>query len=336
LKVSETIRIFDQDKMSKYYILFLSFAILSCAEKNSSAKGDGHNPTLSASHASIIILGTIQDAGSPQIACKKECCANLFDHPNNDRKVSSLGLVDGQNHKTYLFDATPDMVTQLKMLTQYEKGSDQELPDGIFLTHAHIGHYTGLMYLGKEAMDAKNVPLYVMPRMKDFLSTNGPWDQLITRNNVMLHELENEKSIQLSESITVTPILVPHRDEYSETVGYRITGPTKSALFIADIDKWDKWDKDILEEIEKVDYAFLDATFYSGKELNNRDISQIPHPFMIESLAQFKDLTAAEKSKIVFIHFNHTNPVLEVTSEESKAVLKQGFRIGKVNDQFSL
>ena len=82
-----------------------------------------------------------------------------------------------------------------------------------------------------------------------------------------------KKTVALSESITVTPILVPHRDEYSETVGYRIKEPTKNALFIPDIDKWDK---NIIEEIKQVDYAFLDATFYSGPELNNRDMSDIP------------------------------------------------------------
>jgi len=29
---------------------------------------------------------------------------------------------------------------------------------GIFLTHRHIGHYAGLMYLGKEVIGAKDLP----------------------------------------------------------------------------------------------------------------------------------------------------------------------------------
>ena len=285
---------------------------------------------------SLVILGTIQDAGSPQIGCKKECCKDLFEKPDVTRQVVSLGLVDAENNKTYLFDASPDMGKQMKKLTRLEQNSDKELVDGIFLTHAHIGHYTGLMFLGKEAMDAKNTPLYVMPKMKEFLLSNGPWNQLITRKNVVLYELENEKPVQLSDKITVIPILVPHRDEFSETVGYRITGPNKSALYIPDIDKWEKWDKDIIVEIKKVDYAFLDATFYSGKELNNRDISEIPHPFIIESIEKFKNLPEKEKSKIVFIHFNHTNPVINNDSEETKIVIKHGFRIGRIDEVFEL
>ena len=148
--------------------------------------------------------------------------------------------------------------------------------------------------------------------------------------------MENEKAIQLSEEIQVTPFLVPHRDEYSETVGYRIQGPNKGALFIPDIDKWNKWNKNILEEIKKVDYAFLDATFFSGKEINNRDIAEIPHPFIIESLEKFKELDKHEKSKVIFIHFNHTNPVIDPNSNEAKMVIDQGFKIGKKDDVFEL
>ena len=107
-------------------------------------------------------------------------------------------------------------------------------------------------------------------------------------------------------------------------------------MFIPDIDKWDKWNKNIVEEIKKVDYAFLDATFYSGKEINNRDISQIPHPFIIESIEKFNELNEQERNKVIFIHFNHTNPVIDPKSDEAKNVLSRGFRIGKINDIFEL
>jgi len=324
--------------MNKYYILFFTLLILSCSEKKPSEKISKEKTVVNSTnnHPSIVILGTIQDAGSPQIACNKQCCTALFENPDHTRLVTSIGLIDNQNDKTYLFEATPDIGAQMKMLAKFKKQKEEENVDGIFLTHAHIGHYTGLMFLGKEAMDAKNTPVYVMPRMKDFLSNNGPWGQLITRNNIALKELTNEKSIAISKTIKVTPFIVPHRDEYSETVGYQIEGPNKSALFIPDIDKWEKWDKDIIDEIKKVDYAFFDATFYSGKEINNRDIGQIPHPFIIESLEKFKELSKQEKGKIVFIHFNHTNPVIDVNSMEAKHILKQGYNIGKINDMYEL
>lgn len=224
----------------------------------------------------------------------------------------------------------------MKALKEFGVQSEKELADGIFLTHAHMGHYTGLMYLGKEATNSKNIPVYAMPRMKTFLENDGPWSQLVTLNNIEIKLLENETPLKLSAEIEVTPVLVPHRDEYSETIGYNIKGPNKSALFIPDIDKWDKWDKNIVEEIKKVDYAFLDATFYSGEEISARDISEIPHPFVIESLERFKDLSPNEKSKIIFIHFNHTNPLIDSNSTEVKNVLQQGFRVGQIGEVFEL
>ncbi len=324
--------------MRKYHVFFFIIFIFSCADKKPSIKTsvDEIKKEQNIDNTSIVILGTIQDAGSPQIGCDKECCRNLFENPDKSRQIISLGLIDTPNNKSYLFEATPDIARQMKMLTNYEKQTEKEIADGIFLTHAHIGHYTGLMFLGKEAMNAENTHVYVMPRMKEYLINNGPWSQLVTNKNVVLNELENEKAIHLSDDIQVIPFLVPHRDEYSETVGYRIIGPNKSALFIPDIDKWDKWGKNILEEIKKVDYAFLDATFYSGKEINNRDITQIPHPFIIESLEKFNELDKKDKNKVIFIHFNHTNPVINPDSEESQSVIEQGFRIGRINDVFEL
>jgi pyrroloquinoline quinone biosynthesis protein B len=284
---------------------------------------------------SVVILGTFQDAGSPHIACKKECCEDLFENPDPLRKVVSLGIIDPQNQKTFLFEATPDISSQVKQLKLFS-ALEKELPDGIFLTHAHIGHYTGLMYLGKEATNAANIPVFAMPRLRQFLATNGPWSQLVSQNNISLQELEDQKEMRLTPNVSVVPFSVPHRDEYSETVGYIITGPSKKVLFIPDIDKWAKWETPIVEAISKVDYAFLDATFYSGDELNTREITEIPHPFIEESMMLFKNLPASEKQKIHFIHFNHTNPVIDSDSNAYKAVIRNGFHVAKINSRFSL
>ena len=323
-----------------YAVLCIMLSVCACnidkKSHNESSRIITTNNAPSITKTAIVVLGTTQDAGSPQIACKKQCCASLFDNTNNKRHVVSLGLIDAQNHKTYLFEATPDIGTQIKHLTKLETRSTNELVDGIFLTHAHIGHYTGLMFLGKEATNANKLPVYAMPKMKAFLENNGPWSQLVKNQNISLNILKDETSVELSNTITVTPFLVPHRDEFSETVGYKIKGKHKTALFIPDIDKWEKWNKSIIEVIKTVDYAFLDATFYSGEEINNRDISEIPHPFIIESLNTFNALSKEERGKIIFIHFNHTNPVLNPSSKQSKYLLNEGFKIARKHDVYSL
>jgi pyrroloquinoline quinone biosynthesis protein B len=288
------------------------------------------------SQSQLVVLGNVQDAGSPHIACTKSCCKNLFENPIPKRKVVSLGLIDKQNGRYYMFEAGPDFHLQARHLNKLAKFNHSQTPDGIFLTHAHIGHYTGLMYLGREAMNADQVPVYAMPGMKTFLEQNGPWSQLVELENIELQALQNNVPVDLSEILTVTPFLVPHRDEYSETVGYRIKGPQKTAIFIPDIDKWSKWDVSITDMIKIVDYAFLDATFFDAAEVNNRDISEIPHPFVIESMELFDSLSAKEKSKVIFIHFNHTNPLLNPESDESILIKKAGYRIARLGDIFEL
>ena len=279
----------------------------------------------------LVVLGTIQDAGSPQIGCQEACCQDLFDHPDPNRMRTSLGLVDPVSGKAYLFEATPDIGQQLHLLQKFSRVRSH-IPSGVFLTHAHIGHYSGLQFLGKEAINADKTLVYSMPRMTNYLSTNGPWEQLLTNQNIELKPLQADSVVQLSPELSVTPFLVPHRDEYSETVGYLIQGPEKSALFIPDIDKWERWNRSIIELIRQVDVAYLDATFYHGQEIAVRDISQIPHPFIEESMELFKDLSPDDRSKVNFIHFNHTNPVLLPSSIQYQSVLDNGFNIAQLSD----
>ena len=285
---------------------------------------------------SLLILGTIQDAGSPHAGCTKDCCKALFKHPDPTRMVVSLGLIDPENRMNWLFEATPDLPRQMKLLKEHSPFRSEETPNGIFLTHAHIGHYSGLMYLGRESMNAKATPVYAMPRMREFLEANGPWSQLLSLKNIALQTLQDEESVQLSSQLSVTPLKVPHRDEFSETVGFRIQGPNKSALFIPDIDKWERWSTDIVTEIKKVDYAFLDATFYDNAELNYRNMAEIPHPFVVESIERFKALPREEKKKIYFIHLNHTNPLLNGRSPQLKALRKNGFQVAEFQQIFHL
>jgi pyrroloquinoline quinone biosynthesis protein B len=249
-----------------------------------------------------------------------------WEDPYQRRTATSIALIDPERDLNFLFEATPHLPEQLYTL-QIEAPTTRYGLNGVFLTHAHIGHYAGLMHFGREAMNAQGLPVYAMPLMSAYLSNNGPWSQLIALDNVALMPLRDNHPVALTTTLSVTPMLVPHRDEFSETVGYHIEGPNKSALFIPDINKWADWDTDIAALIKTVDYALLDATFFADGELGNRDMSQIPHPFVVESMALFSDLSATERDKVWFIHFNHTNPLLNPESLESLRVLDAGYHI---------
>ena len=185
-------------------------------------------------------------------------------------------------------------------------------------------------------MNAKEIPLYTMPRLYDFLQTNGPWSQLVNLKNIQLRKLQADNSIHLTNKISVTPVLVPHRDEFSETVGYAIKTEKRSVLFIPDIDKWQKWEKDIRQLVKEFDYLFIDGTFYNEKELPGRNMAEIPHPFVKESMELFKDLESDDKAKIWFTHFNHTNPLIDRSSKEYKEVKSKGFNVAVEGSRITL
>ena len=282
----------------------------------------------------IYILGVTQDAGYPQAGCFLPHCLPGWKNPELRRSATSLALVDPITETKYLFEATPNLPEQLYKLETIASDTNYSL-EGVFLTHAHMGHYTGLMYFGFESMSANNLSVYAMPRMRAYLRNNGPWSQLVTMNNISLKEIEDQRPVNF-ERFSVTPILVPHRDEFSETVGYRIQGPLKAALFIPDIDKWEIWNRSITEEIHLVDYALLDATFFDGNELPGRDIANIPHPFVLESMKLFSELTAADRAKIWFIHLNHTNPLLNSDSKAYQRVIEAGYNVAREGEKLGL
>jgi pyrroloquinoline quinone biosynthesis protein B len=312
----------------KQLLLLFCFFLTSCDEEAKSVK----NENISKQY--ITVLGIAQDAGYPHIGCQKTCCAHFYNGHYKKQKVVSLGLVDTKNKQKWLFEASPDIATQLADLAQNHLKTGT-LIDGIFLTHAHIGHYTGLMYFGREAFGKKGTKVFAMPKMITYLTKNGPWSQLVELENIVFEKLQNEATIVLNTQLKVTPFIVPHRDEFSETVGYKIEGENKTALFIPDINKWQKWQKNIVAEVKKVDYAFLDATFFKDGEIN-RPMSEIPHPFIEETVHLFKDEDIATKNKILFIHFNHTNPALQNTATEKTTIEKLGFKFAFEGMQLAL
>ena len=311
--------------MHKYYGLFfwLWVSLSVAAESQTSTPVTLH------------VLGVAQDAGYPQLNCYQSHCLPGWQDPQKRKWATALAVIDEQQQQKFLFDATPDIREQMYQLHLLAPDERFDLA-GIFLTHGHMGHYTGLMHLGREAAGTQDVPVYVMPRFKAFLQNHGPWSQLVTLQNIQLQDLSAGQASTLTPNLEVTPLLVPHRDEFTETVGFLIKGPSQTALFIPDIDKWSKWDEDIRNWIQRVDFALLDATFFANGEIPNRDMTEIPHPFVTESMALFKDLSPEDKAKIHFIHFNHSNPLIDPHREAADAVRKAGFQVAVRGLKFAL
>ncbi len=327
-----------------YFVLFIGVVLTGCGQTQLRAS---EPDAVQTTEPFVMVLGVAQDAGYPQAACRRDCCAAAWADPGLKRLVSSMAIVDPQSGKRWLIDATPDFREQLHALdaVTHQSGhatsrsiSKSDLT-GVFLTHAHIGHYTGLTQLGREVIGDPKTPVFAMPRMADFLTNNGPWNLLVEAGHIEIMPIADGQTIRLNDDLTITPMLVPHRDEFSETVGYRIEGPDRSVLFIPDIDKWSAWDTlggSIEAEIARVDVAYLDGTFFASGEIPGRDMSEIPHPFIEESLDRFAALRVNDRAKIRFIHFNHTNPVVRDDPEAMQKIQAMGMRTARQFEMFAL
>lgn len=273
----------------------------------------------------VIVLGVGQDAGVPQMGCDSPFCRAAWANAKLRQTVSSIALIDPDTHERWIFDPTPDLPEQFEMLKLRSADRSNRI-DGIFLTHAHIGHYTGLMYFGRESMNTNGIKVYAMPRMRQMLEQNAPWSQLVSIRNIALQPLADGIPVGLNSHLSVEPFLVPHRDEFSETVGFRIKTARRTLVFIPDIDKWQKWPTPLADVVRTSDYLLIDGTFFADGEIA-RPIDQVPHPFVTETMDLLGSLPARDRAKVYFIHFNHSNPLVQGRKKTIREVRRRGFGI---------
>jgi len=280
------------------------------------------------------VLGTVQDGGLPQIGCYSERCERARGEP---RYVTSLALIEPEAARFYLVDATPDITRQMDLIDEpaFRTRAAQRRPfDGIFLTHAHIGHYLGLAMLGRESVGTAPTPVYCTPSMRAFLSTNGPWSLLVDEGRLHFPDVPVDTWFAVDEWMSVRMIPVPHRPEFSDTVGFIFRGPNASVLYLPDIDRWERWDHSIDHVVREVDVALLDGSFYSSTELPGRNIEDIPHPLVPHSMDLLQQ-AVRDGQRVVFTHFNNTNAILDDGAAAAE-VRRRGFGIARAGQRYAL
>lgn len=265
----------------------------------------------------VVVLGIAQDGGVPHAGCRQELCARARRDPSARRDVASLGIVDPASGKRFLIDATPDFGEQIERLGGR--------PDGILLTHAHVGHYLGLAQLGREVMGTRRLPVYATASMAGFLRANLPWSRLVKLENIAIEEIATGREVVLTPSVRVTALRVPHRDEDSDTVAYLVRGPSRAVLWLPDIDRWEKWDQRLAELLaDRSITAFVDGTFYSADEIPGRSIDDIPHPLVPDTLRALAESGADVRGRLFFTHLNHTNRLLSGDADALANLARSG------------
>lgn len=298
-----------------------------------------HDPTKRSDEAPFIrILGTAQDGGLPHAACSCDRCSLARRDSDYRRRIASLALVLPSSDQVYLIDATPDLREQLAALVDVRQAPgdrvDRQPVDGVFLTHAHIGHYLGLAFFGYEAIHTSGLPVLATPRMATFLRANGPWSQLVGMQNIRIHELAPNQSFSPGDQVVVTAIQAPHRDEYADTLGFLIAGPERTIFYLPDTDSWVAWTTPVTELLEKVDIALLDGTFFSADELPGRRVEEIGHPMIEQSMDLLQGLVDNQGLQVYFTHLNHSNPALDQNGRARQRIESRGFHILEDGQEF--
>jgi pyrroloquinoline quinone biosynthesis protein B len=273
----------------------------------------------------VFVLGTTQDGGVPHPCCACANCAAARTDPARRRRAACVAVV-GETGKVLLVEATPDFKEQLDLLAA-ALGRPVACPDQIAVTHAHMGHYLGLAFLGKEAMHARGVPLLGTPSFHRFVTRHRPWAHLVERGEVEPRTFAPGSPHEFDGAI-LHAFLSPHRGEDTDTIGVEVHGPRRRLVCVTDADVLPP---EVVDRIKDADVALVDGTFYSPAELPHRDILAVRHPFVRESVTRLE----GARGEVWFTHLNHTNPLLDPASPERR-VLPPGFRVAEEGQVFEL
>ena len=273
--------------------------------------------------AEVTLLGIAQDGGRPQPLCQKPCCANVG---LDERAFPTSMGIKFEDSSTHLFDATRNLGDQLNIW-------QENLPSHVWLTHAHFGHVDGLGLFGRETIGAKGIILHVSKQMQELIQATPQWAIMLEQGVFTLEVFATGEEISV-ESETIIPLLVPHRDEFSDMHAFIIRGKEKSLLYLPDHDTWEETlslygCKLIIEWFEKfnIDTAFIDGTFWSQHELSGRSQEEVPHPPVSQTIAHLGSRLPSD-AEVFFIHLNHTNPLYDKSSSAFKTVESMGWKIG--------
>ncbi|MCU0864537.1 MAG: MBL fold metallo-hydrolase [Planctomycetes bacterium] len=287
----------------------------------------------------LVVLGIAQDGGLPHFGCEQPCCVQAR---QSGRVLfpACLGVVDRRGDdgpRLLLIEATPRIEEQVALLHELAsvQGRGRQPVDAVLTTHAHLGHYLGLAWFGREVAGSKQVPLHASPRFCAFVREHAPWRQLVALGQLAPMPFVVGEPFAPWPGLQVTALAVPHRDEWSDTMAFVVRGPQRAVLFVPDVDAWDKAPGLLRRLLDGVDIAYLDGTFYDGRELPDRDLAEIPHPLMTRTMELLAEVAAQRPGALRFLHCNHSNPVLHDAALRERLTAR-GFALAVQGERVAL
>lgn len=266
----------------------------------------------------VEVLGNTQDGGVPHLECSCDLCEKARENPEEAKRNASVMIKENDDEDSfrYLIDATPDVRYQIQ----------GDYLDGVFISHGHLGHITGLLQFGEEGSNKTDLPLYVSDKTEDYIRKNDPFRLLIDKGNVEIMNFNDEDELDIRGG-KIEAFEAKHNRVNTDTLSFMIHGEDKKLFYIADIHEWTE---KTLNLMQQADIAIVDGTFWNEEEIERYE--EVPHPVMKETMHLAEDWD----TQIYFTHLNHTNPALRPDSEERQEVQERDFGVVEEGMEFEL
>lgn len=302
----------------------------------------------------ILILGSAAGGGFPQWNCGCANCAGVRqkNFPGKARMQAQIA-VSSDDLRWFLAGASPDLTRQIEAFPELQPRTSRGSPVvGVVLASADLDHVAGLLLL----RELQPLRVYASTSVLHILRAENSMFGMLNRVDpqVVWSSVPSEAAFALQSSdgedcgLQCEAIFLSGRyPKYVKTEAAKLGSLEASAgLFfesasgkkLAYLPAIPKLTDKFLEKIDGADLLLFDGTFWSDDELirvqgSGETAHQMGHIPIEESLRLLRDLRVKRK---MFIHINNTNPILNESSAEHRAVRQAGWEVAEDNWRLEL
>ncbi|MGH7924796.1 MAG: pyrroloquinoline quinone biosynthesis protein PqqB [Candidatus Binatus sp.] len=297
----------------------------------------------------IHILGSAAGGGFPQWNCNCDNCRGLKSGSLRAKARTQCSVaVSADGSRWALLNASPDLRTQVSSLPHLQpKSGVRESPiDAVMLSDAELDHVAGLLSM----RETQPIRLYCTARVFDWVFASNPiFGASSQPERFRVIRVEDRKAETIGcglgfEAIFVgrkvpTYVKMPPENRDGAVVAYKVLDlNTGSSILHAPAIK--QIDDRLVAAAAACDCLLFDGSFWSENEMERRgagtrtasSMGHAPISGPAGSLARLSDLSIRK----IYTHINNTNPILDETSAERRAVEKAGWKVAEDGMDFTV
>ena len=299
----------------------------------------------------IEILGSAAGGGFPQWNCACPNCRALRSGTFSGKaRTQTQVAISGDGASWFLLNASPDLRLQIESTpVLHPKHDTRSSPiAGVVLTSADLDQIAGLLSL-RELQPFRVYSTHSLRRillednsafaMLNRVPQQVEWTTIQPNVPFALTTVEGYDSGLRCEAFSIGtryPFYVkgePNRYPGEEaSLGLTIT--CRSGRKMVYLPAISEVDEQMLEQMGSADLLLFDGTFWTDDELikvqgSGSTARQMGHLPVSSEEGSLKKLTGLRKPRKIFVHVNNTNPMLNESGKEYRAVRDAGWEIAE-------